>query len=212
MSGSTVTPISKDTSSDCRSLLAHRDTGPDRGRSARTHQGPHSNAGGLGCSITGSTIYDRRRRRWTRSARMVRTSKARRSRPSPSRAANRSGSGSATICARQPRGQQPRRFVRRPSVEWHERASGSGDPHDVGSPAVWRHRPNLDEIRPSPDGFFEAMEDVGHQSRCGITLQLRASFSPVTRRVTSEATHEGTTIVEHQRERVLRRRSPCPPG
>jgi hypothetical protein len=82
----------------------------------------------------------------------------------PSRPANRSGSRSASICARQPRGQQPCRFVRGPSVEWHERASGSGDPHDVGSPAVWRNRRNLDDIRPSRDGFFEAMHDVGHQS------------------------------------------------
>jgi hypothetical protein len=112
----------------------------------------------------------------------------------PSRPANRSGSWSASICARQPRGQQPCRFVRGPSVEWHERASGSGDPHDVGSPAVWRNRRNLDEIRPSRDGFFEAMNDVGHQSRCGIILQLRASFSSVTRRISSEATHEGAAI------------------
>ena len=109
----------------------------------------------------------------------------------PFRPANRSGSRSVSICALQPRGQQPCRFVRGPSVEWHERASGSGDPHDVGSPAVWRNRRNLDEIRPSRDGFFEAMNDVGHQSRCGIILQLRASFSSVTRRISSEATHEG---------------------
>jgi hypothetical protein len=92
--------------------------------------------------------------------------------------ANRSGSRCASICARQPRGQQPRRFVRGPSVEWHERASGAGDPHDIGSPAVWRNRRNLDEIRPSRDGFFEAMHDVGHQSRCGIMLQLRHHSRP----------------------------------
>jgi hypothetical protein len=109
----------------------------------------------------------------------------------PSRPSNRSGSRSASICARQPRGQQPCRFVRGPSVEWHERASGSGDPHDVGSPAVWRNRRNLDDIRPSRDGLFEAMHDVGHQSRCDIILLLGASFSPATRRVSSEGTHEG---------------------
>ena len=108
-----------------------------------------------------------------------------------SRPANRSGSRSASICARQPRGQQPCRFVRGPSVEWHQRASGSGDPHDVGSPAVWRNRRNLDDIRPSRDGFFEAMHDVGHQSRCDIILLLGASFSPATRRVSSEGIHEG---------------------
>jgi hypothetical protein len=60
----------------------------------------------------------------------------------------------------------------------HERASGSGDRHEVGSPAVWRNRRNLDEIRPSRDGFFEAMNDVGHQSRCDIMLPLSAHSRP----------------------------------
>jgi hypothetical protein len=86
---------------------------------------------------------------------------------------------------------QPCRFVRRPSVERHERTPDSGSPHDAGPPAVGRNRRDFDEIGAPPDRFFEAMNDVGHQSRRGIFFGLSAPFSPVTRRDSSEATDEG---------------------
>jgi hypothetical protein len=88
------------------------------------------------------------------------------------------------IGAIQPVGQKSCRLVRRLSVERHERAADSGRPHNVGPPAVGRNGRNLDEIRASRDGFFEAMNDVGHQGQCGI----------LTRRDSSEAIEEGAAI------------------
>jgi hypothetical protein len=88
--------------------------------------------------------------------------------------ADRSGSMSALIGAIQPLGQQPCRFVRRPSVERHKRAPGSGVPCDVGPPAVGRNRRDLDDIGASRDGFFEAMNDVGQ-------LESTRHFSSVER-------------------------------
>jgi hypothetical protein len=106
---------------------------------------------------------------------------------------------SALICAIQPRNQQSSRFVRRPSVERHERAPDSGDPHDVSPPAVGLNYREFDEIGASPDGFFEAMNDVSHQSRGCILFGWGQPFSPVTRRDSSEVTDEGeaTTSPQH---------------
>jgi hypothetical protein len=95
------------------------------------------------------------------------------------------------MCAPQPLGQQPCGFVRRPSVERHERASGPGDPHDVSPPAVGRNRPDLDEIEASCDRFFEAMNDVGHKRRCGIFLRLRAIILAGDAPRFKLSTHEG---------------------
>ena len=61
-----------------------------------------------------------------------------------------------------PRAELVRRLVRCPAVERHERGRNTGDSDDIGAPSIGRDRLDLDEVRASPDDFFEAMNGGGH--------------------------------------------------
>lgn len=94
----------------------------------------------------------------------------------------------------QPFAQVLRGLVWSVSVERHQRSRHTRDAYDVGPPAVSIDGRYLDQIRVSPNGFFEVMDD-GTQSRgCGCYMDLgwRKAVIVRARRVrSSEATDEG---------------------
>jgi hypothetical protein len=82
--------------------------------------------------------------------------------PQPGRAALSRRRCRARVRASQPVAQQMRRLVGGPPVKRHERGGNAGHAHDVRPPAICGDRRHLDQVRPTPDRFFKAMDNAGH--------------------------------------------------
>src|SRR5262249_12266177 len=80
------------------------------------------------------------------------------------------GVGGARVGAREPVAQLIRGVERRRAVEGHQRSRHTGDPHDVGAPAIPRHLDDLDQIRASCNRLFVTMHGTTHWSRRGVDL------------------------------------------
>ena len=84
----------------------------------------------------------------------------------------------ARVRSRQPVAELSRGFDRRRTVEGHQRGRHTRDPDDVGPPPILRDMGDLDEIRASCDGFFEAMNGGDHSVRCGCGSGANCTHRP----------------------------------
>ena len=72
----------------------------------------------------------------------------------------RVASRDALVCEREPSGQLAHRLVRGLTVEWHHGRRQAWPAAQLGAPPITDGH-SLDLVRPTADGFFEAMHDHG---------------------------------------------------